>query len=208
LKSVEFRITSIDGLREIYDQPKQSTAQKVIDHVDKHVAAFIERSPFLLLATTSAAGQMDVSPKGETPGFVKVLDRKTLLFPDRPGNNRIDGLQNIVETGRVGLIFLVPGVRELLRVNGSAYVSTEPELMSRLQIDGKLPRTVTVITVEEAFMHCSRAIIRSNLWDPAARVERNALPSMGTILAAHTNGLIDQCDYDENLPARLKIDLY
>ncbi len=201
-------ITSIDQLREIYDQPKPAPAHKVIDHIDEHVASFIAGSPFVLMSTVSADGRMDVSPKGETPGFIKILDSKTLIFPDRPGNNRIDGLQNIVETGRIGLIFLVPGVRETLRINGSAIVSIDPDLMSKLEIDGKQPRTVTVITVEEVFMHCSRAVIRSNLWDPAAQVERSQLPSMGTILAAHTNGIVDQCDYDENLPTRVKENLY
>lgn len=201
-------ITTIEQLREIYDLPKESTVHKVIDHVDEQVAAFLSRAPFLLMATISAAGEMDVSPKGDYPGFVKVLDAKTVLCPDRPGNNRIDGLQNIVETGRIGLIFLVPGVKETLRINGSARISVEPELMELCAVDGKLPRTVTVITVEEAFMHCSRALIRSGLWDPEKHIDRAELPSMGAILATHTNGLIEQCEYDENLPKRILQNLY
>ncbi|MDQ2683908.1 MAG: pyridoxamine 5'-phosphate oxidase family protein, partial [Chloroflexota bacterium] len=151
---------------------------------------------------------LDVSPKGEEPGFIKILDHHTLAFPDRPGNNRIDGLSNIVETGRIGLIFLVPGVRETLRVNGTARITTDPALMDGLLAQGKRPRTVTVIKVEEVFMHCSRALIRSRLWDPEAQIDRSQLPSMGTIMAAHTNGLVDSCEYDEQLPKRVQTDLY
>jgi len=202
------QITTVDELRAIYGEVKVAAAHKVIDHIDDHAAAFIARSPFLLMATTSETGQLDVSPTGETPGFVRVLDPNTLAFPDRPGNNRIDGLQNIVATGRIGLIFLVPGVRETLRVNGSATVTQDPDLMASLMIDGKQPRTVTLITAEEVFMHCSRALIRSKLWNPESQIARDQLPSMGTILAAHTNGVVDQCEYDEAMPTRVLQDLY
>jgi uncharacterized protein len=202
------QITNVDQLRAIYGFAKGPAASKVIDHVDEHAAAFIARSPFLLMATISESGQMDVSPKGETPGFVRVLDEETLAFPDRPGNNRIDGLQNIVSTGRIGLIFLVPGVRETLRVNGSAVITQDPALMSALMIDGKQPRTVTLITVEELFMHCARALIRSGLWDVETQTNADKVPSMGTILAAHTNGEVDACEYDEALPARILTNLY
>lgn len=201
-------ITTVNELRAIYDLPKASTVAKVIDHIDDHVAAFIARSPFLLMATVSAAGRMDVSPKGDVPGFVHVVDPTTLIYPDRPGNNRIDGLQNIVETGRIGLIFLIPGVKETLRVNGSARISLDPELLRRLAVDGKTPRSVTVISVEEVFFHCARALIRSGLWDSERHVDRSELPSMGTIMAAHTKGLVDQCEYDETLPARIAQNLY
>ena len=201
-------ITTVDELRVIYDLPKASTVAKVIDHVDEHVAAFIARSPFLLMATVSADGRMDVSPKGDVPGFVRVENPTTLLYPDRPGNNRIDGLQNSVETGRIGLIFLVPGVKETLRVNGSARISIDPDLLSRLAVGGKTPKSVTVISVEEVFFHCSRALVRSGLWDPERYVDRAELPSMGTIMAAHTKGLVEQCEYDETLPARIAQNLY
>jgi PPOX class probable FMN-dependent enzyme len=185
-----------------------TAANKVVRRIDEHIAAFIAKSPFLLMATISADGRMDVSPKGDLPGFVQVRDERMVLFPDRPGNNRIDGLQNIVETGRIGLIFLVPGVKETLRINGSARISVDPELLGRFVVNGKLPRSVTVIDVEEAFFHCARALIRSHLWDPSRHVDRAELPSMGTILAAHTGGLVDQCEYDEALPLRVTTDLY
>jgi PPOX class probable FMN-dependent enzyme len=201
-------ITSVEQLRAIYGEPRVTAAHKVVHRVDDHIAAFIAKSPFLLMATISADGRMDVSPKGDLPGFVHVRDERTLLYPDRPGNNRIDGLQNIVETGRIGLIFLVPGVRETLRINGSARISVEPELLARFAVNGKLPRSVTVIEVDEAFFHCARALIRSGLWDPARHIDRSELPSMGTILAAHTGGLVDQCEYDEALPTRIMTNLY
>lgn len=201
-------LASVEELRAIYGQPKVAAAHKVVDRIDEHIGAFIRRAPILLMATVGADGRMDVSPKGDMPGFVQVADETTLHYPDRPGNNRIDGLQNIVETGRIGLLFLVPGVKETLRVNGSASVSIDPELLSRFAIEGKLPRSVTVIRVEEAFFHCSRALIRSHLWDAERHVERTELPIMGTILATHTGGVIDQCEYDEQLPERVTQDLY
>ena len=201
-------ITSIEQLRELYGHPKVAAAHKVVHRLDEHIAAFVAKSPFLLLATVSADGRMDVSPKGDFPGFAQVADESTLLIPDRPGNNRIDGMQNIVETGRIGLILLVPGVRETLRVSGTAAISIDPVLMERFAVDGKLPKSVIVVNVEEAFFHCARALIRSGLWDPDRHVERSDLPSMGTILAAHTGGLVDQCEYDAALPARILTDLY
>jgi PPOX class probable FMN-dependent enzyme len=201
-------ITSVEQLRAIYGEPRLTAANKVVHRIDEHIAAFIAKSPFMLMATVSVEGRMDVSPKGDLPGFVQVRDEQTLLYPDRPGNNRIDGLQNIVETGRIGLIFLVPGVRETLRINGSARISVEPELLARFAVNGKLPRSVTVIEVDEAFFHCARALIRSGLWDPARHIDRSELPSMGTILAAHTGGLVDQCEYDAELPRRIVTDLY
>lgn len=201
-------ITSIEQLRALYGEPRVSARHKVIDHIDEHVAAYISKSPFLLMATTAADGKLDVSPKGDPPGFIQVVDEKTLHFPDRPGNNRIDGMQNIVETGRIGLIFLIPGIRETLRINGTAEISIDPDLLASLAHDGKLPRSVVVITVEEVFMHCAKAMVRSRIWDPAAQIARESVPSMGTILAAHTGGLVDQCDYDSTLEGRLKTELY
>lgn len=202
------QVTSVEQLRGIYGEPRTAAAHKVIDHVDENAAAFIQRSPFLLIATAGAGGQLDVSPKGDLAGFVQVADKQTVLIPDRPGNNRIDGLQNIVETGRIGLLCLVPGVKETMRINGSAHVSVDPELLGRFVVDGKPPKSVTVVAVEELFFHCARALIRSYLWDPERQIERSELPSMGTILAAHTNGLVDQCEYDEALPTRIMESLY
>ena len=201
-------VTTVEQLRALYGHPRVTAANKVVDRIDEHIAAFIAKSPFLLIATVSADGRMDVSPKGDFPGFVQVDDEATLLIPDRPGNNRIDGMQNIVETGRIGLILLVPGVRETLRVNGSAAITIDPDLMARFAVDGKLPKSVIAVKVDEAFFHCARALIRSGLWDPERHVERTELPSMGTILAAHTGGLVDQSEYDAHLPTRITTDLY
>ena len=201
-------ISTVEQLRAIYDFPKGPAAHKVISHIDEYVAAFIGSARFVTVATVSANGRMDVSPKGDIPGFVHVADQETLLLPDRPGNNRIDGLQNIVETGRIGLLFLVPGVRETLRVNGTARISVDQDLLERFVVEGKRPRSVTVVTVEEVFFHCARALIRSGLWDPATQIERSTLSSMGTIMAAHTGGLVDQCEYDEALPKRITQNLY
>jgi PPOX class probable FMN-dependent enzyme len=201
-------ITTVECLRAVYDLPKPGPANKVTDRIDGHAAAFIAKSPFLVLATVSADGRLDVSPKGDIPGFVQVADEKTVLVPDRPGNNRIDGLQNIVETGRIGLIFLVPGVKETLRVNGAARISVDSTLLERFVVEGKAPRSVTVVSVEEVFLHCARALIRSGLWNPDRYVDRADVPSPGTILAAHTGGLVDQCAYDAELPARIVQNLY
>lgn len=201
-------ITTVERLREIYGHPKVAAAHKVVDRIDEHSAAFIARSPFVLMATISADGRMDVSPKGDLPGFIQVESETTLFYPDRPGNNRIDGMLNIVETGRIGLLFLVPGVRETLRVNGAARISIEPDLLARFAVDGKLPKSVVVTDVEEAFFHCARALIRSHLWDSERQIEREQLPSMGTILAAHTGGLVDQREYDAALQERIVKDLY
>ena len=201
-------VRTVEQLRAIYGHPKVAAAHKVVHRIDEHIAAFIAKAPFLLLATISADGRMDISPKGDVPGFVQVDGETKLLIPDRPGNNRIDGMQNIVETGRIGLIFLVPGVRETLRVNGSATISIDADLMGRFEVESKLPKSVIVTEVEEAFFHCARALIRSGLWDAERHVARTELPSMGTILAAHTGGLVDQCAYDAALPNRITQDLY
>jgi PPOX class probable FMN-dependent enzyme len=206
--NVSTEITTADQLREIYGFPRGAAAHKVIDHIDDHVAAVIARSPFVAMATVGADGRMDVSPKGDIPGFIQVVGDKTLLYPDRPGNNRIDGLVNIIETGRIGVLFMVPGVKETLRVNGRASISVDPELLDRFLVDGKRPRSVTVIAVEEVFFHCSRALIRSGLWNPDTQIARSELPSMGTIFAAHTNGMVDQCEYDAALPERIVQNLY
>jgi PPOX class probable FMN-dependent enzyme len=200
-------ITSLDALHGLYDAPSERVRLKQIDRLDEHCRAFIAASPFLILATCGSAGA-DGSPRGDRPGFVEVADDTTLLLPDRRGNNRIDSLRNIVENPAVGLIFLVPGVHETFRVNGRARISADPALLARFAMDGKAPKTVLVITVQEAFIQCARALVRSDLWNPARHVRRDELPSLGTILAAHTGGKVDAAAYDAEAAVTMPKTLY
>ncbi len=200
-------VISLDHLESLYDAPSERVRLKQIDHLDEHCRAFIAASPFLLLATHGAAGA-DCSPRGDRPGFVTVEDDKTLLLPDRRGNNRIDSLRNLVENPSVGLLFLVPGVHETFRINGRAQISVDPALLARFAVDGKPPKSVLIVTVLEAFVQCARALVRSDLWNPALHVNRADLPSIGTILAAHTGGKVDAAAYDAEAEVRMPETLY
>jgi uncharacterized protein len=195
------------ALREIYGESPPGAIYKEVDYIHPHYRAMIEASPFMVLATAGPDG-LDASPRGDPAGFVHVLDEKTLLIPDRRGNNRIDSLRNIIRDGRVALLFLIPGVGETLRVNGRAAISVDPALLDRFAVDGKAPRSVLVVAVETVFFQCSRAIVRSQLWDPSRHVERSGLPSAGTILAELSRSRIDGEDYDRALPERVKATLY
>jgi PPOX class probable FMN-dependent enzyme len=155
---------------------------KVRAELDDHCRAFIARSPFVALATVGADGHADVSPRGDPPGFVKVLDATTLAVPERPGNKLMDSLANILETGSVGLLFVIPGIEETLRVNGKATITDDPELVATMQVRGQAPKLAIVVRVEEAYLHCAKAFKRSRLWDPAAQIQRAALPSLGQML--------------------------
>jgi len=157
---------------------------------------------------TSGPGGLDVSPRGDAPGFVHVENEKTLMLPDRPGNNRVDSLRNIVADPRVALLFLIPGVGETLRVNGRAAISVAPDLLDRFAVDGKAPRSVLIVSVETAFFQCSRAVLRADLWNPDKRVDRRALPSMGTILAEFSERPLDSRAIDEAWPERARRKLY
>jgi hypothetical protein len=167
----------------------------------------IAASPFVVLATSGSDG-VDTSPRGDAPGFVAVADEKTLLLPDRPGNNRIDSLRNIIADPHVALLFLIPGIGETLRVNGRAVISTAPALLERFKVGGKLPRSVIMISVDTVFFQCSRAIFRSKLWDPAQRIPRTSLPSLGTMVADISQSGFDAASYDKGLYDRLKGSLY
>ncbi|MEC4722568.1 pyridoxamine 5'-phosphate oxidase family protein [Noviherbaspirillum sp. CPCC 100848] len=200
-------ITDMAALERLYGVPVAASISKEIDHIHPHYRAFIEASPFLALATSGPAG-LDVSPRGDPRGFVEIRDEKTLLLPDRRGNNRIDSLRNIVSNPNVALLFLIPGIGETLRVNGRARILIDPALLLRFAIDDKPPRSVLEIHVETVFFQCSRAILRSRLWDAAQHVERSSLPSLGTILQDLSGRQIDAKHYDSELPERLKTTIY
>jgi PPOX class probable FMN-dependent enzyme len=172
-------------LRAIVGEPSERAIKKQIDRLDEHCRAIIAASPFMLLGTASAAGWCDVSPKGDAPGFVQVLDERTLAIPDRPGNKRLDSLKNIVENPRVGLLFIVPGKGETLRVNGQATIVRDPVLLERLAFEGKQPLVAIVVEVEEAFAHCSKAFIRSHLWQPERWPDQGELPSIARMVMDH-----------------------
>jgi PPOX class probable FMN-dependent enzyme len=201
------RVTSIEQLEAIYGQPSGAAVFKEIDHINAEYRAFIEAAPFFALATNGPEG-VDCSPRGDEPGFVRVVDEKTLVIPDRRGNNRIDSLRNIVHDPRVSLLFLVPGVGETFRVIGRAAISTDPALLDSFIFAGKTPRAVIIVTVESVYFQCSKAIIRSKLWDASRHVDRASLPSNGTILAAITKGEMGGEEYDRAYPERLKATIY
>jgi PPOX class probable FMN-dependent enzyme len=199
-------VASIDGLRTLYATPIERIAKKQLDHVNAAGRAFIAASPFLVLATGSQQG-LDCSPKGDQPGFVEVADDgRTLLIPDRRGNNRIDGLRNLVEDSRIALIFFVPGVNETYRVNGRAQISLDAKLKRRFAVNGKDPATVMVVKVEEAFQHCAKALMRSDLWKAGSRGRPQGVPTMGEFAAARDpeidRGAFDVW-YDQQIPTEL-----
>jgi uncharacterized protein len=175
-----------DALRRVYKPAQPRAIAKEIGRLDKHCRRFLELSPLAILATFGSGGG-DVSPRGGPAGFVKALDDATLLIPDFPGNNRLDSLENILENDRVGLLFLVPGVDETLRVNGRAAIDTDPELRALGVVDGKLPIAVIRVAVEQAYLHCGKALMRSALWDPAHHVDRATLPSIGEMIRDQVN---------------------
>ncbi|MEN5167707.1 pyridoxamine 5'-phosphate oxidase family protein [Achromobacter kerstersii] len=200
-------ITDADALQALYGAPGEASLKKEVDHVHPHYRAFIEAAPFAVLAT-SGPGGLDASPRGDPAGFVMVEDEKTLLLPDRRGNNRVDSLQNVLADPRVALLFLIPGVGETLRVNGTARISVDPALLARFEMDGKLPRSVLIVDVQTVYFQCSRALLRSRLWDASTQVPRSALPSVGRVLSDLTAGTFDGVTYDRDLPARVASTLY
>jgi len=177
------RITTRDELRRHYAEPKGRGTLKVIDRLEQHCRRFISLSPYLVLATADAQGRADVTPRGDHPGFVAVLDDTHLALPDRPGNNRLDSLQNILENPEVGLLFFIPGFMETLRVNGTAEIRIDDELRARFAVEGKLPASVLVVTVREAFLHCAKSVMRGRIWDPEARVDRAEMPTIGQMVS-------------------------
>lgn len=200
-------VTDLATLERLYGAPSEASIVKEIDHIHPIYRKLIEASPFAVLAT-SGPGGLDASPRGDGPGFVTVENEKSLLLPDRRGNNRTDTLRNIIGDPRVALLFLIPGIGETLRVNGRAWISIEPALLRRFAVEGKEPRSVLVITVETVYFQCSRAVLRADLWNPEKHASRAALPSTGAILAALSGAKLGGEAYDRALPERVKATLY
>jgi len=184
--SFEQVITSEDEIRAILGHPGQRAADKVIDHIDEHCAALIAHSPFLVISSADSDGNMDMSPKGDPEGFVKVLDEKTLVIPDRLGNRRGDTFSNILKNPKVGLYFLAPGYRETLRVSGTAQIVRDTALLESMSMQGKVPTLALVISVEKAFFHCAKCVIRSGLWKPESWGDVDGIPALGQILIDHS----------------------
>lgn len=182
-------IRTQDELREEYGQISPLAEKKVLGYLDKFCRDFIAMSPFLVLASSDRDGRADASPRGDAPGFVAILDDKTLLIPDRLGNKRVDSFGNILTTPGVGLIFLVPGINETLRVNGTASITRDAELLAPLEAQGKVPTVGLMVHVEETFFHCGKALMRSKLWDASTQVDRKTFPTLGRIIAEQTEAI-------------------
>ena len=195
------------ALRALYGVPGDASVLKQTEHLHPHYQAMIRLSPFAILATVGPSG-VEASPRGDAPGCAEIHDDRTLLLPDRRGNNRIDSLRNMLADPRVALLFLIPGVGETLRVNGTAEISIDPALLARFDIDGKQPRSVMVMHVTAVFFQCARALIRSGLWRMETQVARSALPSTGTILADISANRVGGAEYDRAAPARVRETLY
>ena len=200
----QHRITDLAQLEALYGLPNDASTVKEVPFITAEYRAMIEASPFAALATAGPEG-LDCSPRGDRPGeLVRVADSRTLLMPDRRGNNRVDSLRNILRDPRVGLMFLIPGHGNALRVNGRAHLSVAPDLLARFAVEGKVPRSVIVVAVESAYFQCARAVIRARLWEPEARVAPGSLPTPGRILAALSEGKVGGEPYDANWAARAK----
>ncbi len=196
-------IVSEADIRAVIDGVHVAQTHKIIDHIDEHCRAWIQHSPFLVMSTVDGQGRVDASPKGDPPGFVKVVDDKTLAVPDRPGNHLFMGFRNILETGRIGLVFFVPNRNEVVRVNGSAQVVRDVALREAMAIKGRVPEFAIVVHVEEAFFHCGKAVLRSGLWRPEAAPASDVLPTYAQ--AIHDQGQLEALDVTlEAVEKRLK----
>ena len=199
-------IATREELRDCYPQPLERSLRKSLTALDAHMRRFISLSPFLCLGTSSAGGA-DVTPRGDSPGFVHVLDDRTLLIPDWPGNNRLDSLTNVVANPHVGLLFFIPGVNETLRINGLAEITMEPAFVERWTVNGRHPRSAMRVTVREAYLHCAKALMRSKLWEDDYRIERAELPSYAQMLKDQnvtTQSVAElQASIDESYATRL-----
>lgn len=208
----EHLIEDEESLRALFPATHSIAVEKCQSRIDKYAKDFISRSPFLCLGTQSNDGTADVSPRGDPCGFVKVLDDKTLLIPDRPGNNRLDSLSNIINNPVVGLLFLIPGYDETMRVNGSAKLTRDPALLSMLAINDRIPTVAIVVTVQEVFIHCAKALRRSKLWDASEHQDRSEMPSLMSIILGQTSGAPEDPEemrkMDDNLEEDYKKSMY
>lgn len=200
-------VADLDQLTALYPPALERSLRKQIDHLDQHCRAFIAASPLVLMGT-QAGESTDVSPRGDLPGFVEVANDRTLLLPDRRGNNRLDTLKNLIANPSIGLLFLVPGVNEAFRVNGTAIVSHDPQLCNRFAVNGQAPRTVIIVKVKEVYIHCSRALVRADLWNPAKMAIDRKVPTMGQVLEAHTSGFVEAEKFDEAMKTDVPRTLY
>jgi uncharacterized protein len=200
-------IRTVDELRANYPKPLDRAVQKSLTRIDAHMRAFVALSPLVVLGTSTTDGA-DVTPRGDAPGFVHVLDEHTLLLPDWPGNNRLDSLSNLIANPRIGLLFLIPGVDESLRVNGIATITTDPALLARWDVGGKHPRAVVMVDVKEAYLHCAKALLRSKLWKDDYKVERTALPPYSQMLKDQIDTLDTAQQLEESISKTYKEGLY
>jgi len=189
-------------LREVIGTPTELVLTKIADRLNALTRQFVERSPFVCVATACPDGGLDVSPRGDPPGFVRILDERTLLLPDRPGNRIADTLTNLLEDPRIALLFLIPGIGDTFRVNGRARIVDDAELLAPCAVDGKVPRLGLLVSIEEAYTQCSKALIRSDLWNPEHHVDRSELPSSGAILRSVREDEFDAEGYDRERAAR------
>ena len=200
-------VETVEELEALYGHPKETSILKEITRITPQYRALIEASPFVALATSGPEG-LDCSPRGDLAGFVRVHDDRTLMMPDRRGNNRVDSLRNIVHDPRVGLLFLIPGSDTTLRINGRAHLNTDPDLLASFAVDGKPPRSVIVMTTEAVYFQCARAIVRSELWNPEKHVDPKTLPTPGQILAELSENRVGGKDYDDAWAPRAKETLW
>jgi uncharacterized protein len=189
-------------LRSVIGAPTALVESKIADRLNDLTRQFIERSPFVCVATAHPDGGLDVSPRGDPAGFVRILDERTLLLPDRPGNKLADTLTNLLADSRIALLFLIPGIGDSFRVNGRATLTQDPELLAGSEVDGKVPKLGVVVEIEEAYTQCSKALIRSDLWNPERHIDRGELPSSGAIMKSVTDQEFDADTYDRERAAR------
>jgi PPOX class probable FMN-dependent enzyme len=200
------RIATLDELTSLYGVPSERAMRKQLSSLEPHSRRFIELTPFVVVATSGASGMPDASPRGGAPGFVKPWDERTLLIPDSPGNNRLDSMRNIVETGKVGLIFMIPGVDETLRINGAAHLSRDPAHLAALPHDKRAPKLAIVVSTDEIYLHCPKAFMRSRLWETDARIPRSTLPTLGEMIRSQT-GMEGPVETQQQMIERYKADL-
>jgi PPOX class probable FMN-dependent enzyme len=195
-------VSTEERLREIIGGPSALVAAKVADRLNELTRRFVERSPFVCVATSRPDGGLDISPRGDPAGFVRILDDRRLLIPERPGNRLADTLTNLLADPRIGLLFLIPGVGDTFRVNGRAAIVDDPVLLAESAVEGRVPKLGVIVTVEEAFTHCPKALIRSDLWNPERHVDREELPSSGAILRSVSDESLDVETYERERTAR------